>query len=346
MSELEGEIAYQVQLGFIQNCCMVAVSGLVFYEHATTLSQEIELIWARKKSGVTVIFALNRWFTVGLAVSMLLLVPNWDTNIACEAVNILLPVFQLLLSIIWAAFSALRVYAIGGREWRLALVTLTLGIVPIATNLASDVKTVYTSIFVPSIGTLCNDIPLLSNDANIILLVLTRSCLIASDAIILVVTWLKTYRIKREADEVNVKTSIVTLLLRDGTIYFGVLLILNVLHLVLSLTNVFLDVTYFVTSLSSIIISRFLLNLRQIGLSGHDENQRPSFVHSVVPNSHISDIRFRSTIMGNIGASLSHGMSSTVAMDIDMGNVGLDSGGESGTAQSGRSTFDEIDMVE
>lgn len=44
----------------------------------------------------------------------------------------------------------------------------------------------------------------------------SRISLIAGDALVLAVTWWKTYRLKKAADAAHVKTSIVALLLRDG----------------------------------------------------------------------------------------------------------------------------------
>ncbi|OSX59123.1 hypothetical protein POSPLADRAFT_1152132 [Postia placenta MAD-698-R-SB12] len=182
------------------------------------------------------------------------------------------------------SFSATRVYAIGGRAWQLAIVTFALGLVPVGLNLFSDIRYVYTTAYIPSFGT--------------------------------------TYRIKQEAVEANMKTTTVTLLLRDGTFYFIVLLVINVLHLTLSLTNVFSDVTYFSTasatplsatspreidvdlcSMSSVIVSRFLLNLRQVHMEDNYPDEQPSFVGST---SRISDVRFASTVVGNLGAPLNY----------------------------------------
>lgn len=302
-SGLAAEIAYQLELGFVQNYCMVAMAALVLYEHAITFSQEVDLIWTRKKTGATVLYIMNRCCTIGLALAMILLLPNWSTSTSCEAVNLLLPIFQLALAIVWAAFSATRVYAIGGRAWQLAIVTFALGLVPVGLNLFSDIRYVYTTAYIPSFGTVCNNIPLFSTSTNVILLCVARASLITSDLIVLTVTWVKTYRIKQEAVEANMKTTTVTLLLRDGTFYFIVLLVINVLHLTLSLTNVFSDVTYFSTAMSSVIVSRFLLNLRQVHMEDNYPDEQPSFVGST---SRISDVRFASTVVGNLGAPLDY----------------------------------------
>lgn len=47
-------------------------------------------------------------------------------------------------------------------------------------------------------------------------LITTRSCLIAADLLVLVVTWRHTYKLRREASAISLKTPMVTLLLRDG----------------------------------------------------------------------------------------------------------------------------------
>ena len=76
--------------------------------------------------------------------------------IRCEAFELLSAVFQLMYFIVWAgvscgrlhlfwrcsrfaAFSTLRVYAVTHCNWKPALLTLLLGLVPFATNIVSAV---------------------------------------------------------------------------------------------------------------------------------------------------------------------------------------------------------------
>lgn len=49
----------------------------------------------------------------------------------------------------------------------------------------------------------------------------THTCAIATDLLVVVLTWIKTFEIKRVAAGLRLKTSLTTLLLRDGTLYFG-----------------------------------------------------------------------------------------------------------------------------
>ncbi|OCH93197.1 hypothetical protein OBBRIDRAFT_351068 [Obba rivulosa] len=47
--------------------CQAGVSALVLYEHVTTVPEEINTMWGRRWSSVTVIFYLMRWANSALA---------------------------------------------------------------------------------------------------------------------------------------------------------------------------------------------------------------------------------------------------------------------------------------
>ena len=50
--------------------------------------------------------------------------------------------------------------------------------------------------------------------------VVTRSCMIVSDAIVILVTWIKTWSTIRIAERLNVKMSFTNLILKEGILYF------------------------------------------------------------------------------------------------------------------------------
>ncbi|KZT05491.1 uncharacterized protein LAESUDRAFT_760361 [Laetiporus sulphureus 93-53] len=92
------------------------------------------------------------------------------------------------------------------------------------------------------------------------------------------------------------------MLLRDGTIYFGVLFLLSLSDIILSVTNTFSDTTTFIAILTPMLLARFFLNLRQIDNSGHDTEM--SFQ---VESHQASNLRFAASILGNMGQSLGIG---------------------------------------
>ncbi|KAI0086790.1 hypothetical protein BDY19DRAFT_329647 [Irpex rosettiformis] len=125
----------------------------------------------------------------------------------------------------------------------------------------------------------------------------TRISVTIGDILVLLVTWSKTAKLYREAQRLKIKAPLATLLFRDGTFYFIILLILNVLqvieHIFPSLSTMGISQPFFET-VPQIIICRFILSLRKVEPpAGNSESWASSHCHSV-------SLRF----VGNAGESL------------------------------------------
>ncbi|TCD64405.1 hypothetical protein EIP91_004121 [Steccherinum ochraceum] len=125
-----------------------------------------------------------------------------------------------------------------------------------------------------------------------------RSGAIASDLLVLVLTWMRTADVWRESRRIeNFKPTISLLLLRDGTWYFMMHLAMNIVALLLDTfqaRNVGGD--EFIVTLSAVsanLLARFMLDLRGINEHG---SSRPRTVSSV--NFNIASLG------GNVGAPL------------------------------------------
>ncbi|PCH33282.1 hypothetical protein WOLCODRAFT_147383 [Wolfiporia cocos MD-104 SS10] len=96
-----------------------------------------------------------------------------------------------------------------------------------------------------------------------VLVVITRSCSIASDALVLVVTWiaLEPTRLGRLIGAY----ALAGVLLRDGVVYFTFLLLLNIAQVGLWVTDSAYNkvCTALLSPMTSIVISRMLLNMRR-----------------------------------------------------------------------------------
>jgi len=66
------EVVPFLESNWIVNCCGIASASLVFYDQLCMLPHEIELMWGRRFSSVTLLFYLNRWATFIWAVTILL----------------------------------------------------------------------------------------------------------------------------------------------------------------------------------------------------------------------------------------------------------------------------------
>ncbi|OCH87918.1 hypothetical protein OBBRIDRAFT_836984 [Obba rivulosa] len=325
-----------VQSEWIENCCNVASACLVFYDHFATLGREIDLMWNRRLSSVTLLFHFNRWATL-IWVIVTLLESNLS-NLEYESslmqslpVNVRLGIFGYVLEVaLFGFWAGIRMYAVSSGSWPLAFITSLLSMVTVGTNVyAYFGATTYIMGSIPDIGQWCIMSINITEDgytkcglitlsciiqtftARCVVTIATRLCAIAADVLILVVTWHKTYATKREADRHGIKTPLAAMLLRDGTLYFILLLCLNVLNMAGIATNVFSIASIFSTPLSSIIISHFLLNLRQLAYGPHDDelDSQPSFValqNGSQNGSRPGSLRFASFV-DNMGEDLDHG---------------------------------------
>ncbi|KAL1938038.1 hypothetical protein VTO73DRAFT_12049 [Trametes versicolor] len=316
---------------FIDDCANFAEATLIFYEYCITIDNEIRLIWQRKISGASVLFFLNRYImifdnaiTVGSYWPISNLVRRFylpsHTHLtqtygscafqSCIVLGWFAIVFNLLPYFIWNAFSTLRVYALCGRDWRIAALVCLLMTGPIVAN-AYNIPT-QTPVNLPEPYN-CE----VNNAVTLALHTKRTISLIAGDALVLAVTWWKTYRLKKAADAAHMKTSIVELL-RDGTIYFGTMLVLNVLHIIINFVEQVSFMGDIADVLTSILVSRFLMNLRALDAQQTGQtstNDAPGTWHAVTGAGNDSagggSIVFASTasrFVESMGGPLEHSM--------------------------------------
>ncbi|THG94501.1 hypothetical protein EW026_g6979 [Hermanssonia centrifuga] len=242
-----------------------SMAALAAYEYIITLRQEVTIVSQRKWTLATWLLMANRYLLIGFII--------WTAAPYTSSY------------VVYAVFSALRVFALWDRNVPMTLLVLALNLVPVAVNI-----TRYSARFAITLSTS-----------------LTGSILIVlGDALVLAVTWLKTARNLTEGARIGMRTPLSTMLLRDGTIYFAVLLMMNI-ALVVILTvpsfQFFGVVSTVIGTLQPILISRFLLNLRQVGSPENDSQEAFNSQFSV-PGFCVPTME---SIIGNMGENLDHG---------------------------------------
>ncbi|KAI0368193.1 hypothetical protein BV20DRAFT_980856 [Pilatotrama ljubarskyi] len=283
---------------FIEDCANFAEATLIFYEYFITFGSEVRLIWRRKITGASVLFFLNRYIMVfqnGITIAS-----HWPMpDLVCRAHFYILPSSPAHTTAL-PAYICLRLPCQSCTA--LAWMDIVLNLLPYF---------IWNGLFFhvlrnrPSCGSFEYDIPSMNPDnmpppyncevdnamnrrknsplklrvpVTPMTYVLTGA--IPGDSIVLAMTWWKTYRLKRAADAAHVKTSIVDMLLRDGTIYFGpdvefftvrTMLALNVLHIMINHVEQVSFMGDIADVLTSILVSRFIMNLRDI--DGKDTGQ-------------------------------------------------------------------------
>ncbi|KAH9929222.1 uncharacterized protein B0H18DRAFT_998295 [Fomitopsis serialis] len=130
-----------------------------------------------------------------------------------------------------------------------------------------------------------------------------------ADAVVLLATWKVTGGVRKLARGVDIDISMTRLLLRDGTLYFLALLLMNFLVLALNVSPISFagsNVAMLSDVATTILLSRLFLNLREAALA-------PSMTSST---SHVSDLHF-SQVLGPLGNSIDDGPDNEPELDKD-----------------------------
>ncbi|KAH9919766.1 uncharacterized protein BXZ73DRAFT_104874 [Epithele typhae] len=260
--------------GLVDNRCAVAVQTFFIYECILELPREVELFWKRPWTGATVLFIANKYlFLLHQVLSAIALRTTFSAD-----------------SVLLSEFSALRAFALS-QSRLIALGIFILSLTPLGFN-APNLAFGFVGTTDPLLGcaysqpTLPSNLPfkckhfvvtsvVLKARADVgygVGLITVRTSLIFADAFLVGLTW---YRLRRSIGHSRGRFSLSTVFLRDGSIYFIILCILNVLHMTLSLTATFSDragdvglsaVPLFTEPITAVLISRFLLNLQEANL--------------------------------------------------------------------------------
>lgn len=205
---------------------------------------------------------------------------TWGTNVV-----------GLMLGLTSTAFMSLRIYAIWNMDRRIFVVVFVSGIVlPFIEFYLAGVSFANAAFPVESCATYRN----LSWTKEAILFIVGFVFGIISDCIVLVLTCMKTIQAQRSLLQLNTRNNLVYQIQRDGTIYFLVFLVLDVVTLTAAVLQVYENVFIFSKALQPIFTSYFFFNLRDVHQSGP---------HSITSTS-TSSMRFADNLVGNLGAPL------------------------------------------
>lgn len=196
--------------------CIVAAFTVYLFDYCIRMGEEIDCIWRRPFS---LVFSLYTLLQAGTIAGFILLCYQNLVSLNC---NIAYPEYMALVAVdivndaTRAAISTLRVYAINPRDKLPAAAVLML---MLGGEVSFDIFEAVTTrcVSVPQIGGVVGSLsPGFQN-----YFIAAACTTITADAIILVVTWRNTYETMRLARQANVEVPLSSLLLRDGTLYFG-----------------------------------------------------------------------------------------------------------------------------
>ncbi|RDX45251.1 hypothetical protein OH76DRAFT_1420880 [Lentinus brumalis] len=267
------------------NYCAMAAIVLYVYDYLITFPDEVAGFWKAKPTGATVLFFLTRYTTMAVLLFEFAIGFIQFPGTSCVYTSILDDVVETMQYLPWAGFAALRAYALS-RNRPISVLVFILSNITIVVNMFDTFKFVTPAVIPlfgctlvdsvsPQLALVCQCIVLLTAPLlqykltvrnTLAVAIVARASLIAADAILIVVTWMKLSRRGGGGGG-----SFVHVVLRDGTVYFICLLILNTLHLTFTVASIATpvvrpvsNVIAFSEPLTAILIYRFMLNLQAV----------------------------------------------------------------------------------
>lgn len=212
------------------------------------------------------------------------------------------------------AFNSLRLFAISLHNKWLTAATFLLGIVPAITNIylyfmSSETPwTFYDTVF-------CSLYTSLSDDTLIKLEIITRVSAVLSDILAIGGTWYYNFSVYKMAYKANIKHSLAYIILRDGSFFFVVMLLIHTFTLIanmLAYTNsnevtqtISMAIEPFVLVLPMLLTTHFMLNLQHASTATSDDTaiQDISFDQSI---RRTMSLRFASRISDAMSGPLEY----------------------------------------
>lgn len=280
-------------------CIIIPALAVTMYDALLSFSRELQCIWQRKFSGVTALYVLIRYGTIidlGLQVFVFFWLPSAVHS--CVSTAIVAYVLDVICMFAVAAFNCLRVWAICPNRWFPITLVFALSMFTPIMNIYRYSRPQAFSLI--SSGPLASCVDESLGPTYLWLPVITRAISVAADIAVLTFTLLETRAIFKTSLQLHTDTNVTTILFRNGSLQFFVLLILNAITMTLDILSIAATagdtVTTFIfinEGLASVLLSRFLLDLRSVYLADGDGSD-PT----------VSSVRFAASVIGNMGAPL------------------------------------------
>ncbi|EJF65592.1 hypothetical protein DICSQDRAFT_144217 [Dichomitus squalens LYAD-421 SS1] len=243
--------------------------ALLSFDYLITFDREICYLSGHKRSWVMVVFLLNRYISLFQSLVTLLSTLLPVTTFSCIYMTRTIDACQILLYVVWAVFSALRVYAFSGNNAIAVVVVVVLSLVPVVTYTALSA---YTWIEVdplwPSSNiNYCNEGYSITPQVFANLGLLKNVPLLLLEAIVIVVTFVRTWNLAHSRDKSSM-VELARLVLKEGIIYFLAILLINstqsISDLLLDLSVNFVAASAMFPLMVPVLVSRFYLDLDDI----------------------------------------------------------------------------------
>ncbi|RDX41568.1 hypothetical protein OH76DRAFT_1489391 [Lentinus brumalis] len=282
--------AFEVALNdvYTNNYCLIIAAALFYYDVILTLNREVASFWTAKRTGASLLFFANKYISMSVIAMSLATLASFssDERLVCSSFVRAVHAIEILQFVPWGIFSALRAWVLS-KSRLFGLIVLVMSLAPAGANLVVYGYQLSGEVFVPPFGCIVFDTESAAIDLMfgslfsqllesrilihgiLIVVIVARVPPVLADVLLIYITWAKLgSRDALRGIRQHKRRSFSDILLRDGTIYFVVLFVLNVLHLAFSVTAVASEgqgsyLTVFTGPITATLVSRFLLELQE-----------------------------------------------------------------------------------
>ncbi|KDR72707.1 hypothetical protein GALMADRAFT_252913 [Galerina marginata CBS 339.88] len=238
---------------------MFAISCL-YYDHFISSGQEIDYLWKRPKHRSSFWFFVNRYFAFFGNIAVTILGFSNLSVQSCKRYNIFRQLLLIINQVLVCILLTLRIYALYGCSLRVLAYLVGSG----AAMIAIACWVMFGQKSAPSEEAAGCHIGLSTGTA--IRLAGAWEALFVYDTIIFTLTVVKTWKARRDHAITGINIPLISLILRDGAIYFAVMAVCNLANiLTFYFCGPFLrgSLSTFASSMAVTMMSRLMLNLHQ-----------------------------------------------------------------------------------
>ncbi|KAI0740858.1 hypothetical protein C8Q76DRAFT_853142 [Earliella scabrosa] len=310
-------------------------AALLLYDCSLTFTDEVQRIWKRRFSGVTVVYLLIRYTVLFNRILVFLEFQAWNDRTGptiCKLLERSTDVSTILSGFALAVLIILRVYAVWGRDWRPLVIVAPLSLVDPVVRLLSAIsaRIMHEDDLNLSMCTEDNAAWLAAIYKPLSVAAVVSTVL--ANCILVILTWYKTFQIRtavlkmQKYDHPRPRPPIAWFLFRDGTVYFALTFtntlvqLFYILQTTLSTTEMhaILCIGFWLSfspTFTVIVLSRFILGLRGLYFSDSDPPVSDDAIHEYPPGSGAytpvpstaetrQSLLSSSRLLGNLGATV------------------------------------------
>jgi len=279
MSTLVADPSQSQELA-INSLRLMAIT-ILYYDHLITFGEEYMLVWRARRSRASVVFLVNRYFAflVNIALTVGSFI-TFTTVESCSQYSLFRQGTVMTTQFLVGIVQFLRIFALYNRKKRIAALIVIVGVGLFGVSVwavigqKSDV----------SLGQGCHNA---ASKETAIHLATAWEALFLFDLMIFLLTVYKTKQ-QRGMYSLTGKLGLVELILRDGAIYFGIMVFAqaaNVLTFYLCSGELRGDLSFAASAISVTMMSRLMLNLYKTAEEHLD-------LSTMKPQQSVFDIRF------------------------------------------------------